>query len=112
MTWSRPCVKAILSGRHGWPLRTWTDVPHRAKLPKPCYTFSEPEISDDGKIITVRIEGDPITHGALMTFEDGVPLTLYRHIPRERRHGLKIGYENQDLTALNSPPLEWQDALL
>lgn len=62
-------------------------------------------------MISVRLEGDPITHGALMMFEDGVPLTLYRHIPRERREGLQVGYENQDLLALNSPALAWQDAL-
>lgn len=110
-------IAAVREGYREWKewvektLRTWSDVPHRAKLPKPNYTIGEPELSADHKMISVRLEGDPITHGALMTFEDGVPLTLYRHIPRERRDGLKVGYENQDLTALNSPALAWQDAL-
>lgn len=110
-------VAAVLAGYREWlqwvqtTLDSWDSVPHRAKLPKPSCTISAPELSDDTRMISVRIDGDPITHGALMTFEDGVPLTLYRHLPREARRLLKVGYENHDLQALNRPALEWHEAI-
>jgi hypothetical protein len=56
---------------------------------------------------SVRLEGDPITHGALMTFEDGVPLTLYRHI----RASVATDSKLDTKIRLNSPALAWQDAL-
>jgi hypothetical protein len=114
---SEELFEAVRKGHAEWiswmqeTLRTWETVAHRAKLPKPTYVVGELELSPDGRMISVRLEGDPVTHGALMLFEDGVPLMLYRHIPKELRRSLKVGYENSDYQALNRPALVWQDAI-
>ena len=88
-------------------LATWEEVPHRAKLPKPTYIFGAPVLSENGSVISISIGGDPITQGALMIFEDGLPALLYAELPDEVLACLEVAYVNTDPEVLADPEPQW-----
>lgn len=114
--WDAPLVEIVVTGYREWlewaksVLQTWSEVPHRAKLPKPTYRFGEPSLSEDSKVITIPIDGDPITHGAMMVFEDGVPPSLYIHLPIEVLGEIELLYDNPGLQLVF--PQHWQRPLV
>lgn len=95
----RDWVNEVLAG--------WEDHERRKLLPKPTYAIEEPTLSPDRKTITIKIMGDPITHGAMMLFEDQIPPQIYAHIPSALRGEIEIAYENSDFRELGQTELRW-----
>jgi hypothetical protein len=105
---------AIAKGYESWlewvasTLQTWGDVPHRANLPKPDYQITPPMLSNDGRTLTIRVEGDPGTHGAMMLIEDPALEMLIAYVPEYRLGEIEVAYENEDLKAFGQPSLTWR----
>jgi hypothetical protein len=78
-------------------LSKWSDVPHRAVLPKPSYIFGDPVVVEDGRTIRIAIDGDPVTHGALMTIEDALPAFLVAALEANGLTNVEVRYMNRDL---------------
>jgi hypothetical protein len=87
--------------------RAWCDAVHARvthwpllgikNTPAPDYIFGDLVLSADRKLLSVRIEGDPGSYGALKLFEDGVPEELTLNIPVEMLMDVETSYENPTL---------------
>jgi hypothetical protein len=78
-------------------LSTWREVPHRAALPRPDYTFGDPYLVEDGQTIRIAIDGDPLTHGAFMIFEDSLPPLLTGFLEENQLADVEVRYINREL---------------
>jgi hypothetical protein len=106
-------LAAVVKGYAEWrawvdeTLAGWETDEYRKRLPKPDYKISEPTLSDDRSTVTVTLDGDPHTYGAMKTFEDGVPLHFYVYIPSSKLPDIEIAYENEDFLGLGRAALQW-----
>ena len=80
-----------------WTMETlskWTEDPANGGTPQPMYSFGEPLLSEDGKVLSIEISGDPVSYAGFKSVEDGFPTWIYSHVPKERRLTLLKCYEN------------------
>jgi hypothetical protein len=66
----------------------------------PDYIFGDVGLSVDRTVVSIKIEGDPHSYGALKLFEDGVPRRLFKKLPIEVLERTEMAYEN---LAMNHP---------
>lgn len=107
-------VNAIEKGYAEWiewvetTVRNWASAPQNASLEKPNYQISPLTLSSDGRVATIKVEGDPKSHRAMMLIEDPAIEMLIAYIPAERLPHLEVAYENEELKKWGQPALTWR----
>lgn len=64
-------------------------------VPRPSYLLGDPRTSDDHRLITISIDGEPGSYGVLKLFEDGVPPELLEELRDEVLDSIEVSYENE-----------------
>ena len=93
-------MRSVREGYDEWYRRTiemlarWNEDPANGGAPEPSYSIGEPVLSDDRKVLSIEISGDPKSYAGFKSVEDGFPSWIYAYVPKERRSELQKCYEN------------------
>lgn len=63
----------------------------------PQYVFHPLRVSDEGRLVSIAIEGDPGSYAALKRFEDGVPIELIEALPRAVLDDVELSLVDKDM---------------
>jgi hypothetical protein len=69
----------------------WTELPLLCKTPKPEVVFFEPEVSQDGRVMSLPVRIDRKTLGSRSLFQSTASSELYGYLPFPVVAGIEVG---------------------
>jgi len=72
-------------------LQHWDELPTVGKGPKPVVTFLEPEVSEDGRVLSLPVRVENKTLRSRSLFQSTASRELYAYLPLPMIFGIKVG---------------------
>lgn len=72
-------------------LQHWEELPTVGRGPKPVVTFFKPEVSEDGRVLSLPVRVENKTLGSRSLFQSTASRDLYAYLPLPVIFGIEVG---------------------